>query len=191
MQNKRYNIKGAGLTKRQIRSKILLQLKIQKEEDREKKSRIILRKLFRSAVFKKAKKVMFYIAFAGEVNTVEMIKAAQKLGKIIAVPVCKRNRAIEPYLLGRGSRLVKGPYGIAEPATKEAINLADLDLVVVPGIAFDRGGNRLGRGKGYYDRFLKKIPARTASIGLAFGFQILPTVPATQHDISVDKVFFA
>ena len=180
------------MTKKQIRSKILLQLKIQKEEDRKTKSRIIGQKLLHSPVFKKAKRVMFYIALSGEVDTKDMIKTAQRLGKIIAVPVCRRiPGALRPCLLGKGHRLVQGPYGIAEPAIKKAINPVDLDLVVLPGMAFDRKGNRLGRGKGYYDRFLKRLPERTVTVGLAFGFQILPAVPATRHDVSVDKVIFA
>lgn len=84
-----------------------------------------------------------------------------------------------------------GPYGVSEPAIKRFINLKDLDLVVVPGLAFDKKGNRLGRGKGCYDFFLKKLSKKTISIGLAFNFQILPTLPTTKRDISVDKVLFA
>jgi 5-formyltetrahydrofolate cyclo-ligase len=63
--------------------------------------------------------------------------------------------------------------------------------VIVPGIAFDRKGNHLGRGKGYYDRFLEKLLPQTPTIGLAFDFQILPSLPATKTDIAVDRVIFA
>jgi 5-formyltetrahydrofolate cyclo-ligase len=66
-----------------------------------------------------------------------------------------------------------------------------LDLVITPGVAFDKKGNRLGRGKGYYDRFLSKIPKDTPSIGLAFNLQVLPAVPVTSQDVSVKKVIFA
>jgi 5-formyltetrahydrofolate cyclo-ligase len=182
---------GAGLTKDQIRSKILLKLKIQKEEDREKKSKIIKEKLFNTLVFKKAKTVMFYVSFSGEVKTEEMIKEAQNLGKIIAVPACSKDITLKPCRLGLGIKLVKGPYGVCEPQVKRAVPLKDLDLVIVPAVAFDKKGNRIGRGKGYYDRFLKKIPARTFTIGLAFNFQILPALPATEQDVSVQKVIFA
>jgi 5-formyltetrahydrofolate cyclo-ligase len=61
----------------------------------------------------------------------------------------------------------------------------------VPGLAFDKKGNRLGRGKGCYDRFLKRLPKKIPTIGLAFDFQILPKIPAKTHDISVNKVIFA
>jgi 5-formyltetrahydrofolate cyclo-ligase len=185
------DFKSAMLTKKTLRSKMLSRLKIQKEEDRNRKSRIIKAKLFKNPVFKKAKRVMFYISFDGEVNTEYMIKETQKLGKIIAVPVCKIKRTIKPCLLGRGESLKKGLYGILEPAIERSINLKDLDLVIVPGVAFDKKGNRLGRGKGYYDRFLKKLPKTTTSVGLGFDFQILPFVPATTQDARVNEVIFA
>ena len=179
------------LTKREFRSKILLRLKTQKEEDRNKKSRVIKNKLFRRSVFKQAKKIMFYIAFDGEVNTEEMIKEAHKLGKIVAVPVCKPKRIIRPSILKEKAALVRGLYGIGEPRVKNFMSFKELDLVIVPGIAFDRHGRRLGRGKGYYDRFLRKIAKRTLTIGLAFDFQILPSIPATAMDINVDHLIFA
>jgi len=180
------------LTKQRIRSKILLKLKKQKEEDRSRKSILIKEKLLKEPSFKKAKRVMFYIAFNGEVETKEMIKEAKNLGKIIAVPVCVKNRiSLRPALLKSHAHLKKGPYGVSEPVVSRYIDLKDLDLVVTPGLAFDKKGNRLGRGKGYYDRFLKQIPKDTPSIGLAFRMQILPKVPVTSSDVSVSKVLFA
>ncbi|MDD5246184.1 MAG: 5-formyltetrahydrofolate cyclo-ligase [Candidatus Omnitrophica bacterium] len=180
------------LTKRRIRSKILLRLKTQKEDDRERKSRLIKGKLFRTLLFKKAKIIMFYIAFDGEVKTEEMIKEAQNLGKKIAVPVCRTKCSkMTPCLLDFTAPLITGPYGVKEPAVKKSIKLEDLDLVIVPGVAFDKKNNRLGRGKGFYDRFLSSLPNSVPSIGLAYDFQILPSVPATKTDFGVNKVIFA
>jgi len=182
------NIRSSGLTKEQIRSKILYKLKTQKEEGRSRKSKLIKNKLFRSQVFKKAKRIMFYISFGGEVGTKDMIKEAQKLGKIISVPVCKKNRTIKPCRLGSATTLAKGLYGICEPTLKRFVNLRNLDLVVVPGVAFDKKGNRLGRGKGYYDSFLRMLSDRATSVGLAFDFQILPAIPTTKRDTKVHRV---
>ena len=95
-----------------------------------------------------------------------------------------------PCVLGRKTKLKKGLYGIYQPAIERLINLKDLDLVIVPGVAFDKRGNRLGRGKGYYDCLLNKVP-KAPSIGLAFDFQILPTLPATTKDVSVNRAIFA
>jgi 5-formyltetrahydrofolate cyclo-ligase len=181
-----------GLTKQQIRSKILFELKTQKEDNRDRKSRRILKRLLRTGVFKRAKIIMSYIAFDGEVNTEEMIKEAKKLGKIVTVPVCRRNRiTLRPCILDDNAGLKKGHYGVCEPSPKRFIHPKDLDLVIVPGVAFDKQGNRLGRGKGCYDRFLKRLPEDIPCIGIAFDFQILPRIPAKTHDISVDKVIFA
>jgi len=181
-----------ALTKKQIRSKILLKLNAQKEEDRKQKSERIKEKLLKTSFFKKAKKVMFYIALSGEVNTQDMIEEARKLGKTIAVPICKKDRmTLRPCVLDSNTKLEKGPYGVSEPSIKRFLHLEDLDLVIVPGVAFDKKGNRLGRGKGFYDRFLNRLPKDTASLGLAFDFQILPSLPATKHDVTVDRIIFA
>lgn len=181
-----------GLTKEQIRSRILSKLKTQKEDNRNRKSKIIKEKLFRTLVFKKAKIAMFYLPHGGEVDTREMIREAIEQGKIIAVPVCDRKtNTIIPCKIGLNTRLKKGLYGILEPAKKCYLPVKKIDLVVVPGIAFDKKGNRLGRGKGYYDRFLKSLPRGTPRIGLAFNFQILPCLPVKLHDFSVNKTIFA
>jgi len=183
--------KAGRLTKARIRSKILLKLKKQRKEDRDRKSDLIMKKLFRALVFKKAKVVMFFISFGGEVNTKNMIRQAMKLGKKVAVPVCRKNRILRPSFLAENAKLTRGLYEVYEPAIKKFISLDDLDLVVVPAVAFDKRGNRLGRGKGYYDCFLHKLPSKTASIGLAFDFQILPSIPTTCLDKEVHKVIFA
>jgi len=179
------------LTKQKIRNTILMKLKTQKEENRNKKSAQLKNKLFRNRVFKKAKTVMFYMPFGGEVDTVDMIRSAQKIGKIVVVPVCGKNRMMSPCVLKDKGTLLRGPYGIREPALKKPVNLKSLDLVIVPGLAFDKQGRRLGRGKGYYDRFLSRISQHSISIGLAYDFQILPSIPTTEYDIDVHKVIFA
>ncbi|MCX5704658.1 MAG: 5-formyltetrahydrofolate cyclo-ligase [Candidatus Omnitrophica bacterium] len=186
------DIKEVALTKKLLRSKILLRLKRQKEEDRSQKIKAIGSKLLKTIEFKKAKIVMFYIALRGEVNTDQMIKAAKQLGKIVAVPVCISDRiSIKPCILDGHGVMRKGPYGVVEPAVKRPVRLRELDLIIVPGLAFDKKGNRLGRGKGYYDRFLGKLFKDTPSIGLAYDFQILPFVPTASHDVSVTHVISA
>jgi len=180
------------LTKPQIRSKILLRLKTQKEEDRNRKSNLITRKLLRNKVFKKAKIVMFYIAFGGEVNTEEMIREAKKIGKLVCVPVCRKDReTMQPAIFEDHAKLKKGPYGVLEPVTQVQVKPEDLDLIIVPGLAFDKKGNRLGRGKGCYDRFLSTLSEKTPSIGLAFDFQLLPLIPTTCYDVSVKEIIFS
>jgi 5-formyltetrahydrofolate cyclo-ligase len=189
MRHKRtVTTKDIELTKSSIRNRIILKLKTQKEDDRKRKSSVIKGKLFRSKVFKKAKTVMFYLSFGGEVYTEKMIRGAFNLGKKVVVPICKKNRIIKACVLSYDAKLQKGPYGILEPADKESVRPQDLDLVIVPGVAFDMNGRRLGRGKGYYDRFLKRLPEYIPTVGLGFDFQLLPVVPATTNDINVKRV---
>jgi len=179
------------LTKAKIRTKILAGLKNKKEEELSEKSRLVKNALFRNQLFKRAKTVMFYLSMAREVDTTEMIEEALRLGKKVVVPVCDGNRKIVPCELKRRGALLRGPYGILEPARKTPVDLEELNLVIVPGLAFDKCGARLGRGKGYYDYFLTRLPKDAKSIGLAFDFQILPSVPTADHDVNVHTVIFA
>jgi len=156
---------------------------------------LIKNKLFKLAEFKKAKYVMFYIAKDEEVQTRLMITEAQKIGKKILVPVIlkKEKRMIASLMEDFGKEISLGPYGIRQPQTKyiREVPAKNIDLVLVPALAFDREGRRLGRGGGYYDRFLASLPVRTPCIGLAFDFQVLKNLPFLYHDISVTKVISA
>ncbi|MFA5320039.1 MAG: 5-formyltetrahydrofolate cyclo-ligase [Candidatus Omnitrophota bacterium] len=180
-----------GFLKDKLRRRILTLLKAQGEEVRCRKSKQIKEALFRSLLFKKAKTIMCYVSFGGEVKTQELIKEARQSGKIVAVPVCGCNRKMKPCLFPEDERLKKGLYGIGEPVIRKFIGFEDIDLVIVPGLAFDEAGNRLGRGKGYYDNFLKKLPSTVPSVGLAYDFQVVPRIPAAEHDTALTKIIFA
>lgn len=181
--------------KREIRKKILALLKIQKEEYKLKKSEVIKLKLFSCSWFKQARTVMFYVSWDSEVNTLGMIKEAKLQGKSVVVPrLIPGERIMVPCVVTNLKKdLEAGPYSIKQPKMHCPIqpSLADIDLVIVPAVAFDRKGNRLGRGKGYYDLFLSGLPEKVHTIGLAFKFQILKRVPITPSDIPVEKVIAA
>lgn len=180
------------MTKRALRAKVLRLLRDQKEKNRLKKSAKIRKKLFSLKEFKRAKTILFYASFGGEVETFEMIKQAKKLKKTIALPtVLKARRRIIPYLV-RNLRagMCRGAYGILEPKKDrcQPLDLSKLDLVVVPGIVFDKRNHRLGRGLGYYDRFLRQLPAGIPTVGLAFDFQIVNRLPDQSHDVQLSRV---
>ena len=182
--------------KKNIRREIVTMLNTQKEAERLKRSRVIQKKLFALKEFKEAKNIMFFASFDGEVDTFRMIEEAIKLGKQVVLPVIvkKEKRIIPCKITDLEKELDIGPYGVKQPKLRKTqfVSPEDIDLVVVPGIAFDRAGNRLGRGEGYYDRFLKKLPNGIPTAGLAFSFQILKAIPSVRHiDIPVDKVVFA
>lgn len=182
--------------KTKIRAEVLRKLKSHKEEERLQKSSKIAKKLFLLSEFLKAKTVLFYLSFDGEVDTLRMIQDAIKQGKRVAVPVIKRDdRDIVPSILkDLETELMRGPYGVLHPKNEyiRPISLDTIDLVVVPGLAFDEAGNRLGRGMGYYDRFLSRLPKDVPTVGLAFDFQVIRDFPPLEpHDLSVSKVLFA
>ena len=86
--------------------------------------------------------------------------------------------------------LQEGAFGIMEPCGELFTDYEAIDVAIIPGMAFDRHGNRLGRGKGYYDRFLPLLPTRVFKIGVCFPFQLLDDIPMEEHDIKMDVVFF-
>lgn len=180
------------IVKEEIRKTILLQLRKQVEENRLKKSLLILKKLFACSEFKKAKTILFYASFDGEVETLEMMKQSLTLGKKIALPtIHMKDKTILPtYVHDLKEDLVLGAYGIAESRHKDQYPVAceEIDLSIVPGVAFDRDNYRLGRGAGYYDRFLSRLSKEVPAIGLAFDFQIVSRLPRQEHDIPMTQV---
>lgn len=182
-------------SKQKLRISLLSLLSKLKEVDRAKKSLLIKEKLFSSLEFKKAKTILFYASLKNEVDTDIMMKDAQAQGKTVGLPVVfEKEQTIVPYLVSDFDKpFVLGAYGIREPNREFAkpISVKELDLVIVPGVAFDKDGNRLGRGKGYYDRFLKSLPEHVSTIGLAFDFQIINNLPHFPQDSAVDKVIFS
>ena len=122
----------------------------------------------------------------GEVDTLAMIEKAIFSGKRVALPIVEQNqRKLIPTLISSMEDVHKGTYGIAEPHfdPDKALALKDLDAVIVPGLAFDRPNNRLGRGAGYYDRFLSTLPKTITTVGLAFDFQLTESLPTEAHDM--------
>ena len=166
----------------------------QKEEERLAKSLLILNKLLKRPEFQKALTVLFYAAFDGEVDTFEMMQRTQQLGKKICLPYIVRDekRMVPILVKSIEDDLAAGPYGVKQPretSMEKRLGTDELDLVIVPGVAFDRHNHRLGRGHGYYDRFLKSLSVRTPAIGLAFDFQIVDHLPTPEeHDVPVSCV---
>lgn len=177
--------------KTEIRRKALRDRKRLSRREVEEKSRRIGRELFSLPEFKRARTAMFYVSLPEEVRTREMIRDALRDGKRVAVPFTGGKEArMVPVLLEDPDRgLAPGRWGVLEPASGEkTVPLEDIDIIVLPGVAFDSRGNRLGRGRAFYDWFLKKAHPRTVRVGLAFEEQIYLTIPACEHDVPVDVI---
>jgi len=178
-------------TKSSLRKRLLNLLRNQKEEERIRKSRMITVRLFATPEFQRSRTVLFYASFDGEVETFNMMKQAQKLGKTIALPtIAKDRKEIIPAQVEKLEDLKEGHFGIKYPSGQvRPLDVQAIDLVIVPGIAFDRDNNRLGRGAGYYDRFLSRLPSGIPTVGLAFDFQIVKRLPQlVAHDRPVSRV---
>lgn len=141
-------------------------------------------------IFQRALVIQTYVALPHEVNTHALIRRLLQAGKQVAVPKIESANALRQFFIANFSELAPGAYGILEPPSDSgrvaSWNQFDLDLVLVPGLAFDRSGHRLGAGKGYYDRFLAPIAA--PKIALAFAFQIVDEIPIAAHDQLMDMI---
>jgi 5-formyltetrahydrofolate cyclo-ligase len=184
--------------KRKLRQEFLKKRDSLSSEEIESKSENIERQLFSLPEFRRAKTVMFYVSFRSEVATEKMIRNALNLRKRVVVPVVNGGRIEVAEIKNLEKELAKGSFGIEEPRKefRRRTDQKDIDLVVVPGVVFDKTGGRLGYGRGYYDRFLrsKSIRLRTgcshpcALIGLAFDLQITTKIPLVEGDVRVEKV---
>jgi len=183
------------MTKAQVRTACLRRLKQQGENERRRRSKAIRSKLFRLAVFRRAKTICCYVALPYEVDTWKMIEEMLTKGKRVVVPVSqpKRRTLRCSEVRDPASELVPGAHGVREPrpGAVRPVPLRELDMVVVPGLAFDRRGHRLGHGHGYFDRFLARVPKTVPTVGLAFRFQVLDRLPAASHDQAVRTLLTA
>jgi 5-formyltetrahydrofolate cyclo-ligase len=154
------------------------------------KSTQIKNRLFKMQEFKQARTILFYISFKNEVFTHDMIKESITLGKRIIVPITdKKNNRLILSELQNWDHLKPGSYGILEP-TNEYVHempINTINIIIIPGIAFDEFGNRIGHGMGYYDRLLI-YSKNSIHIGLAFEFQLLNKLPVDDYDMGVDAI---
>ncbi len=167
-------------------------LKAHPKDERDKKSRMISAKLRKDDTFRNAKIIMVYLATDEEVETRDLVSHLFAKGKRVAVPCVDKNvgEIKASFIHDLENDLTEGSYGILEPKKDKMVPVktTDIDLVLVPGLAFDQAKYRLGRGKGYYDRFLAKLPHRIKTFGLAFDFQMVRELPVTELDIPMTRV---
>lgn len=178
--------------KQTLKQKIIEKRNLLKEEEIKEKSKKIIKNLKSLREFQEAKNILFYVSFNKEVNTQEIIKELLKI---------KEKKTIVPFTIKNDLRLHLSElkdfieleprtFGILEPKERyiREFNKDKLDLVIVPGVVFDKNGNRIGYGYGYYDRFLKTIKKEILKIGLAFDFQVIDKIPEEKHDVPLNII---
>lgn len=171
------------MEKKELRANIKALKKQHAKEQLLEQSELILAKLEQDEDFKKARIVMIYSALPDEVQTQAFLEKWRHKKKIILPTVVGDD--IIPVELAEDTGFAVGDFNILEPQNEPYIG--EYDLIVVPGVAFDRNGNRIGRGRGYYDRFLCKH-LNVRRIGVCFDFQLVDEVPTEPTDIRMDKI---
>lgn len=198
------------LTKTELRKAVRQLKKQHTQEELKALSTVIMGKLLELPCIKEATTVMLYCSLPDEVYTMDMIHRLHEEGKKIVLPKVISDCEMELREYDGDADLEVGSFGIMEPCGKLFTDYEDIDVAVIPGMAFDKDGNRLGRGKGYYDRFLNAAGKRgvnekcesgkgfneklenrkgnTYKIGICFPFQFVDAVPADEHDNRMDMV---
>jgi len=177
--------------KQQLRKETLSRRSGLPEADRSAKSAEIVKKIKSMPSYQQARTVMLYLDFRGEVETTALVEDTLAAGKRVVVPVCNPDKTITPTeLKDLRLDLTIGTWGIREPMPDrcQPVDPLEIDLVLVPGVAFDSKGNRLGYGAGYYDRFVLRLRPNVPLVALAFELQILPELQPDPHDRPMNMV---
>ncbi|MFD2369633.1 5-formyltetrahydrofolate cyclo-ligase [Brevibacillus sp. GCM10020057] len=175
--------------KQQLRKRIIEERQQMPAAMRASYSAQACRHLAASERLAQARAIMAFHPFGAELDILPFVQEAMARGQEIWLPLTiSSGRRIVPYRYEGPHMLKQGVYGIWEPdpALSVAADLDRLDAVLVPGVAFDRQGGRMGYGGGYYDRFLAGLVRRPLLVGVAFAMQVVDAVPREPHDILLD-----
>jgi 5-formyltetrahydrofolate cyclo-ligase len=180
------------MNKQEIRNIVKKRRNSMSENEVAEKSRIIIEKLMDTEEFKRAENIMIFLSFNNEVYTYNLIDKCIELGKKVVVPyTVKDTYEIIPTVLGSIEEDLKlTSYGYMEPKKDKLkpVDEKDIDLTVVPGLAFDKKMNRIGFGKGYYDRYLAKTRDDAGKIAVAYDYQIFEEIPFEVFDVKMDSI---
>jgi 5-formyltetrahydrofolate cyclo-ligase len=164
------------------------------QPNKDELSRRIVAKFFGLEEYRAARTVLLYLDVRAEVRTRHDLPSALASGKRIVVPWCNDDGQLELFHLEHVDELSVGMYKILEPRLElrllpaKQVAVTELDVVMVPGVAFDRRGARMGHGKGYYDKLLENVRPDTPLVALAFECQLIPEIPIEPHDVFMDKI---
>jgi 5-formyltetrahydrofolate cyclo-ligase len=178
-------------TKKKLRRTLLKIRDSIPAELRKSKDRLIFEKVSELEEFRKAKTVMLFASFRTEVDTAQIIREALKNNKRVVLPRVETGiKQLKLYRIDSPEELEEGYMGIPEPPREmeREVSPGELDFILVPGVAFDEKGGRLGYGGGYYDRLINMIKTRPDIVAVAYEEQIVDNVPAERHDIMAGKI---
>lgn len=177
------------MDKKQLRSEIRARKRAMTEADIQEKSRILTEKFLATQAYRTARTVYGYLPYNQEVRTVELLEQAIADGKRVAVPKVYGDEMKFVYMDDL-SQVEKGYAGIPEPIADDPVAEDTDALVLMPGLAFDPQGHRIGYGGGFYDKFLAREPGHP-TVALCYDFQMYPHLETEEFDKSVDLVIWA
>ncbi|HNZ82396.1 MAG TPA: 5-formyltetrahydrofolate cyclo-ligase [Sedimentibacter sp.] len=176
-------------SKKELRKRILSIRNNMPGEDVVNNSRIIRDKIIGLDVYKQSKVIFIYMDFKNEVMTSDLIKHMLFEKKRVVVPYTDTvSTVLIPSEITGESDLKLNSFGYSEPKKVSPVNIEEIDLVIIPGLVFDKNLNRIGFGKGYYDRILNKLKASARKVAVAHDFQVLEEIPAEEHDVKMDMI---
>lgn len=174
--------------KRSLRKKIVLKRDLLSPEEIKIKSNFIVKDVLASEEYIKSKRLFCFLSFGSEVDTEEILRDALKTKEVYVPYINKTDDLMYPVLIKDLNNFIINKFGIREPEFDEKAIIPDeFDLVIVPGVSFDREGWRIGYGKGYYDKFFKKYNVKNKT-AVAFDLQLVDKVSFEDHDIPVDLI---
>lgn len=171
------------MKKEDIRRNIRARKTLLSAEEKAEAARRVFDRLEKSVAFTMAENILMYHSLPDELSTHEFIERWADRKHFFLPRVNGMNLEILPY---DRSRLARGAFLIEEPQGDDIASIERIELIVVPAVAYDRCGNRVGRGKGYYDRLL--ADSNATKIGVGYDFQLVDEIDAEPHDVSVDIV---
>ena len=175
------------MTKKELRQHVRELKKQYSKEQLIELSSPLIAKVEENKHVKKAQIIMLYYSLPDEVYTHNLVKKLAAKGKTVLLPVVVGDNEMILRIYKSEKDLRKGEFDIMEPVGEVFEELSKVETVIVPGMSFDSNNNRLGRGKGYYDRFLSKMQ-NAYKIGLCFDFQKSETIPTEQCDVKMNEV---
>lgn len=178
--------------KKDFRKKVIDLRKSKNSDFITKNSQEIIENLLSMECIKKANNIMLYLDFNNEVKTDQLITKLLSLRKTVVAPVTiKDERKLIPYkITNLKNDITIGAYGIREPKQNPSneLDIKDIDVLIVPAVAYDKHGYRLGYGGGFYDRFIENLNDNALTIGIAFELQVFDNIPKEYHDAQLNYI---
>ena len=171
------------MTKQEVRQKIKNLRIMLDETEKVSAAESVFDRLEGTAAFQMAEKIIFYQSLPDELDTRRFLQKWKNFKKFFLPRVNGLNLELLPY---DETTLEVGAFNIEEPTGNDIHPIEEIEVIIVPGVAFDRKGRRIGRGKGFYDRLLQS--AKATKIGVGYEFQLIDEIPAEPHDIAMDMI---